>query len=262
MKDDELQRWADAFRDEFRPPAELRAKVDRRVAVDDLDRWSKAFRDEYAPPPGLREDVARALQREAPTQQPRARWVAGFVGGAFLGAAALTLLSWALPAPETPTERIAEPVEAVDRAPETVPSAAPMRVPAPPPAVKPNPSAAAAPKLAPAPRTPRSRPAPDPGPTTPAASTDLEELRRLRAAETALEREAYDEALTLLADHADAFPRSKFMLEREALWLRASCARGDAGDVARRFRAFLRRPRAGAYHAKVRSACAELEAAQ
>lgn len=261
MKDDELQRWADAFRDEFRPPADLRAKVDRRVAVDDLARWSKAFRDEYAPPPGLREDVSRALEREPP-QQPRARWVAGFVGGAFLGAAALTLLSWALPAPETHTERSVEPVEAIDRAPERAPSAAPMQRPAPPAAMKPTPPASDEPAVSPAPRAPRSQPAPAPSPTAPTASTDLEELRRLRAAETALEREAYDETLTLLAGHAEAFPRSKFMLEREALWLRASCARGDAGDVERRFRAFLRRPRAGAYHAKVRSACAELEGAQ
>ena len=81
MKDDELQRWADAFRDEFRPPADLRARVDRRIAVDDLDRWSKAFRDQYAPPPGLREHISRALEREAPTQPPRPRWVAGFLGG-------------------------------------------------------------------------------------------------------------------------------------------------------------------------------------
>jgi len=96
---------------------------------------------------------------------------------------------------------------------------------------------------------------PEPEPEQTALRDDLECLRRLRAAERTLSSDPAG-ALALVEAHARDFPESSVDLERESLWLRASCRNGgDAAIIEKRRHAFARRQGSAAYRVAISQAC-------
>lgn len=243
--------------------------------TDDLGTWAAAYREARRASPDLRARIAAAVERdaiapdpvddEAPRRDPPARWRTWAIavgGGGLIAAAALLLLSWVVRwidpevvgtrAPlSAPYHHAPGDPEAATAAHGTAPASLPDAPSLPPVSstptpVDPPPTETRAPTRAPA-----ITPAP---PAATMTNEDLESLRRLRTAEQRLASDPAD-ARAQLEAHARDYPTSAFALEREALWLRASCKSGHTTDVERRRTAFAKQPGVAVYATAIRRDC-------
>ena len=252
---DDMADWAQRYREQRTPSSATRERVWSTAVCHDLERWTDEYRKARIPPDELRArvlDSARAHTSEAQ------RWGAGLAVGAALGVAILVLLGfgfrmWSV------AGRTAQPapIDAPDQARPDNRSSVAEPDPAPPTAtIEQSPAPTVSPAPPPVAASPRRPKRAKPQSKADAAPIDLEEIRRLRLASRQLESGRPANALTILDQHVRDYPASAFMHEREALWLRAACAVSVApADLARRYRSFLRRPNARAYHDKVRAGC-------
>lgn len=278
---DDLERWAADYREVRRPSKAFRERVRRDQLFEDVAQWGAVYRDARTPSERTRARVWEALEAaEASADEDSAdviamsskdtsqRWGVGLALGGLVGVAALLLLSVGARALQASTAPEATRVEAQDQAVQDDASQGARMHGAPSqqviaPADDGSLDEASEPMVEPivkAPRavveTPKRRLAPPAASPTPPRKgpSDLESLRRLRAAERMLGRNA-KRALSMLDAHAQDFPDSPVALEREALWIRAACASGGHKDLASRKSAFYRRADISAYRGAIERAC-------
>jgi hypothetical protein len=123
--------------------------------------------------------------------------------------------------------------------------------------VDPEPEAepAIVPSVAPTKATrPRARPEPA-KPASDGPDALEQEMRLMSEARAALGAGDAARAIGLLKDHAKAFPRGAFVLEREVSWITALCALGKTDAARTRADGFLRKHGRHPLAAKVRASC-------
>lgn len=224
--------------------------------MNELERALEAYRSEVKPSAERREAMTSVVLGASPAAAGTTSTVLLAAVGAVLGGAILAVILATRPgpppepAPVPPTEPPAstgsmEPASSRD-------SAAP-----PEPAAVSTPVVTAAPAVAPAPATAPSSPAPKHArPRTKPAPAVVEDMRLLREAERALERDPAA-ALKLLRTHATRHPNSPLAPERAALRVLALCSAGKTAQGTTARDAFLKQHPRSPYEPRVKAACVD-----